>query len=655
MNGPSKTRNIDLPLQLRAASVVPSSFDESARTVDVVWTTGAAVRRFVRGEIVDESLDLSGAALSRLNTGAPVLNAHRSYSVRDIVGVVVEGSARIAGDTGVATVRFSEREDVQALVGDVRGGIVRNVSVGYSVERYERIAPVNDGDRAELVARQWTPLEISFVPVGADPDAGTRADGDVYQCELTGEPAEMDKQETPKAEVRAVETPAIDVEKLKTESAVDAVAKERARVRAIETCGRATGLADIARGHIDDGTGKDTAIEAMIARAADAQKTLTPSFAAGDGMDGGERFGRDAVAMITHRARPDAFEFPEAAQSLRHATFADIARTCLRHAGKASAGMSNEQVVEAALDIGRRNFKLRGGVGYQITGDFSNILANSGFKMLRRAYDESPSSHPLWTQRMDRPNFQIGSAVALSSAPDLALVPEHGEIPIAPMLDSGEPVQVATYANRVAVTRQVLVNDDLGAFNRLFALQGRAANRKECDLNYNVLLDNANLSDGIPLFDALHNNIAAVTGGPSLTTFAEATRMLGLQTGLQGEKLNLMATVVVVPVEHRFVAEQLFMGPLFPDAVANARAPQFMSGVMVVSDARLDVGPSNNAWYVMAANQIDTVWTGGLNGQSGPGLESRDGFEILGREYRVVLDSYAKAIDFRGMIKINGA
>ncbi len=36
----------DFPVQQRDAQFVPASFDEKARTVDVVWTTGAKVRRY---------------------------------------------------------------------------------------------------------------------------------------------------------------------------------------------------------------------------------------------------------------------------------------------------------------------------------------------------------------------------------------------------------------------------------------------------------------------------------------------------------------------------------------------------------------------------------------------------------------------------------
>ena len=106
---------IDLPLQGRMASVRAGFVDEAARTVEIIWTTGATVRRArIWDEMVDEELSLDGSAvrLDRLNGGAPFLNSHDAWSLNSVLGVVVDGSARIANGQGTATIRFSERADL---------------------------------------------------------------------------------------------------------------------------------------------------------------------------------------------------------------------------------------------------------------------------------------------------------------------------------------------------------------------------------------------------------------------------------------------------------------------------------------------------------------------------------------------------------------
>ena len=92
-------RTIDLPPLLRAADLLPSSIDREARTIDVVWSTGARVRRHpFFGEAFDEELAMDPRAvrLDRLNGGAPLLKVHDASALDSVIGSVEPGTARIA-------------------------------------------------------------------------------------------------------------------------------------------------------------------------------------------------------------------------------------------------------------------------------------------------------------------------------------------------------------------------------------------------------------------------------------------------------------------------------------------------------------------------------------------------------------------------------
>ena len=68
---------IELPALRRAAELAPNSADAEGRTIDVVWSTGARVRRVpFFGEPYDEDLSLEAdhVRLDRLNAGAPFLS-----------------------------------------------------------------------------------------------------------------------------------------------------------------------------------------------------------------------------------------------------------------------------------------------------------------------------------------------------------------------------------------------------------------------------------------------------------------------------------------------------------------------------------------------------------------------------------------------------
>lgn len=173
----TRLNTIELPALTRAAEVRSQSFDADANTVDVIWTTGATVRRnsCVNG-LYNEELVVTPQAvrLDRLNAGAPFLNSHGSYDVTQVIGSVVPGSARISNGTGLATIQLSRRPEVAGIVGDIRDGVLRNVSVGYRYHRIEKIEG-SDGKPPTWRVVDWEPLEISAVAVSADPGAQVRS------------------------------------------------------------------------------------------------------------------------------------------------------------------------------------------------------------------------------------------------------------------------------------------------------------------------------------------------------------------------------------------------------------------------------------------------------------------------------------------------
>ena len=169
-------RFVDMPRQKRAAGLSVSSFDQSANTVDVIWTTGAPVRRndYREGQYIEELvLDPGCVRLDRLNAGAPFLNTHSSWSLEDVIGSVVPGSAVVQAGRGLATIQLSRAEGDADVVQKIREGVIRNISVGYAIHAVEK----TEGDHGVPLWRvtDWEPYELSAVPIPADPGAQTRS------------------------------------------------------------------------------------------------------------------------------------------------------------------------------------------------------------------------------------------------------------------------------------------------------------------------------------------------------------------------------------------------------------------------------------------------------------------------------------------------
>lgn len=168
---------IDLPPFCVRADV--GAISEDARTVELVFSTGAPVERmdWYSGKRYVEKLSLKAEhmRIDRLNAGAPLLDAHSAWSIADQIGVVEPGSVRILAKDVRATVRFSKREAVTPIWNDVKDKIVRAVSVGYRVYRFEETAG-KDGGVPTRLATDWEPHEVSLVPMPADIGAKVRAD-----------------------------------------------------------------------------------------------------------------------------------------------------------------------------------------------------------------------------------------------------------------------------------------------------------------------------------------------------------------------------------------------------------------------------------------------------------------------------------------------
>ena len=153
------------------------AIDAEARTFEAVWSAGGQVRRydwFNDREWIEE-LDMSPEAvdMSRLNAGAPLLDSHQRFELRNVIGVVER--AWLDGGQGVAKLRFSAREEVAPIAKDVNDKIIRNISIGYNVLELKEVDRDENGVRIMRAVR-WQPFEVSLVPVGADPVAQTRGD-----------------------------------------------------------------------------------------------------------------------------------------------------------------------------------------------------------------------------------------------------------------------------------------------------------------------------------------------------------------------------------------------------------------------------------------------------------------------------------------------
>lgn len=663
---------VDLPpLDLRA-DVRPDSINAEARTAEVVFSTGAAVSRYdwMSGTRYIETLSLKpkDVRLERLNGGAPFLNAHSSYDLGDVIGVVVADSARVAGGKALATIRFSKRADVEPIWQDVRDGIIRNVSVGYRVHKYEQTEAL-DGQPAKRHAVDWEPYEISAVPMPADAGAQVRAEhkAQLTPCVLVTRAAEetamnettlpavtdppvdlLDpgRQNPPPAATRTTE---VEVPN-DTDAGADA---ERERITGIlRACEAARLPMATANKLIADKTSllraQTEILDTLRTRAFDDRGPRGGGSSAPTvGSDPLENVWRGVTNAFLHKVMPSHFELEDIGRPYRARSLMAAGEMCLNQRGIRTTDMSKMELAGLCLGLNTRG-------GLHTTSDFVNILADVANKTLRKAYEVAPQTYLPVGRQISLTDFKPAKRNQLGDAPALLKVLEHGEFTRGTISDGKESITLATWGRVFGITRQALINDDLDAFSRLTVMFGRSARNMESDQFWAEITNNAALSDGVALFHATHNNLSGVNDVISIASIGRAAAAMRKQKSLDGvTPINVTPLYLIVPPSLEVVARQFVSVNM--QAATSATINPFAGQLTVIVEPRLETA-SATAWYISASpDQIDTIEYGFLDGETGPVVESRVGFDVDGLEVKCREDFAAKVIDFRGLYKNIGA
>lgn len=654
---------VNLPsLDIRAA-VVPSTFNAEARTVEFTFSTGARVLRGYWDRYYEElSLDPAHCRLDRLNRGAPFLKVHNSYELENVLGVIER--AWIEQGEGRVLVRFSEREDISDILRDIETGILPNVSVGYSVYRFEQ---VEGGDETIPVYRavDWEPFEVSLVPIPADAGAQVRSndtDGTKPCVFINRGTAATSKKGDIMPEVQTAAAENTSQAEIDTRAAAAqkegeqaGIAAERQRVADIRKAVRALPADQrdaMADKFIEDGSSVDAVRSAVIEKLAAASAATETRSAAVDivvGEDGARIKARDGLEnALLHRHDGSHFKLEEVGRNYRGMSLIELARDYCQTVLRIDVrGMDKMTIAGLALGM-----NVRGGM--HTTSDFPFILANVANKTMRRAYDIAAQTWKPLARQANLSDFKQRSVVQLGEAPQLKKVNENGEFTRGTVGEGKEVYQLATYGRILAVTRQAIVNDDLDAFTRLPALFGNSAADLESDLVWEQITSNPTMGDGTALFAAGHGNLAGAGAAISVTSIGAARTAMRKQKGLDAKQfINVNAQYLLVPAALETVADQFVSTAML--ANQNSNVNPFAGRLQVIAEPRLDAN-SATAWYTAGSPaQIDMIEYGYLEGAEGPQIETRMGFEVDGMEIKCREDFVAKVIDWRGFYKNPGA
>lgn len=631
--------------------------DDEARTVRLSFSSETPYER--RSWFEDPWVEVLGhekkeVDMTRFDTGsAPVLYGHDSFNRANHVGVIEK--AWLENGRGVAEVRLSKRAELDGLWRDIKDGIVRNVSVGYRI--LERtLTKKNEKGPSEYRVTRWAPAEISLVPLPADPSVGIGRSDDGQQQKYSFTDLEDETEQEKTAMVRQTEELKTPAQTPTPEAGAAPAVVDQNAIRAAER-ERIVGINDVVRiAKLDDEFAKrmideGKTVEQARSAAFDvlAQKTVHHFPAVTVGKDEADKFRDEASDWLLYRAGQkgdDGKAIVVAANSLRGFSLLDLARRTLERAGERVQGLTNVELATRAIT--------------HSTSDFPVILQNVLNKTLLNSYAAVPNVWSRFCRTGSLSDFRPHYRYRMGTFGDLQSVGETGEFKDGTLNDAErESITAATKGLIINLSRQMIVNDDLGAFLGVAAGLGRAANRTVEKDVFALLLLNAGLgptmSDGNTMIHASHANVASVAGPPSVATFDNARVTMASQTDPgSNEIIDLRPTVWLGPISLGGDARVVNDAQYDPDTANKLQRPNKVRGQFrdIVDTPRL----TGTAWWAFSDAADDPVIeVGFLNGQQTPYTEMRDGWRVDGIEWKVRHDYGVAAVGWRGVVRNAGA
>jgi hypothetical protein len=260
-------------------------------------------------------------------------------------------------------------------------------------------------------------------------------------------------------------------------------------------------------------------------------------------------------------------------------------------------------------------------------------------------------------------NFQQHTRYRMNGMFKFEKVGPDGEIKHGRLGEQQFSQQLETHGIMFALTRQMIIDDDLGAFADIPRGIGVGAAEAINDAVWNCILANANQKDGNPFFGDVHKNLMT---GPdaklSIDGLTGAEIKFAEQERVPGRPLGIPPKIILVPVTLKVVAEMLMKSltvnestdPNKPKPVNNPHAGKYEVVSSPYLSSKAITGNSITAWYLFADPlRLPALEVAFLGGQDRPTVERADAdFNTLGVQFRGYIDFGVKEQDWRGVLKM---
>ncbi|HEX5330797.1 Mu-like prophage major head subunit gpT family protein [Sulfuricurvum sp.] len=629
------------------AQIEPGSVNADERRVAILISTETPVRRYdywsgqYYEEVLlhgDENVDLTRAATAKLRW------MHGSGKYGELPIGKLENVTLANRQLRAEAVFSQANPDADMFWRMVEEGTLTEISVGGS--KMDNRVTERDGSIALVEVTRWAFHEASLVDIGADPSAGIGRSENQTKGEIVNEKLEALQRQLEELKNQGADQSAIERKNQEIQVAMTALAdenKELKRVAGIRELIAAKpgvmGDDDVKRFLDDKAKTADDLARAMLDKATESQTNVP--FQRGEDTPNvyviGQQNHSDMMRAIGDslimRAGLNVTDAHKDVDQFRGASMLEIARMVTGY-----SGYDKNELIKRAMS----------------TSDFPTLLGNVANRVLSVAYEEEAGTFDMWTIAEDVADFKTRTEASRDRLGGrLRKLTEGGEKKNKETSESAESWRIYSYGESLKINREMLINDDLGAFNNIILDFGAMAKRTANGLVYDLLQSKGEyagykMADNKAIFDAAHANYTSTGTALSTDSLTVARTLMRRQKDKSGTALSIAPKFLIVAPEQETLALQLITSETqLGQANAGVKNP-FRNAVDVIVESEL----AATAWYMAAVRR--TLKVGYLQGTNRRPIVAEKSRDLSGVEYECVFDFGVFAEDFRGLYKNNG-
>lgn len=440
----------------------------------------------------------------------------------------------------------------------------------------------------------------------------------------------------PAAEQPHVETPATTPAPAATRAqepaqpaATPVAADSRAALEIIKTVRKAGLQSEFAESLIEQGMTLDQARAAIIDKIAEAGTATVRSHVTHGAQDDQEMKRSGMESALMHRILPSQ-ALTENGKRFRGMS---VVRMAEEYLGERGRGLTPSETVTRSLS----------------SSDFPLILGNVAEKMLMNAYGLLQKTFEPFVTPGTLRDYKPAYRYQVGDAPSLLEIKEGGEYKKGSFGEKAESMSLADYGRKLVFTRQMMINDDLGAFQRVIGNFGSSASRLESQLVYAILTGNPNMADGVALFHANHGNLAGATAITEAGLTAAEILLMNQKSLDNADYLNLVGKFLICGTAKKVEAQKMLASVL---SAKSSDVNPFQNAYTLIVDPRV----SGTKWFLATdPNALACIELARLEGETGPVVDSKESWDTDGIEVKCRHTVVAKAIEWKGIVYNPGA